>query len=67
MEKKFFIYFCLFFSIFSFHAPQGHIMYNLFFLRLLKGRIHEKPKGFSQSHSAKKVAQPLCVRAFRLL
>ena len=38
---------------------------ELFFL--LKGRIHEKPKGFSQSHSAKKVAQPLCVRAFRLL
>ena len=38
---------------------------NYFFL--LKGRTHEKPKGFSQSHSAKKVAQPLCVRAFRLL
>ena len=38
---------------------------ELFFL--LNGRIHEKPKGFSQSHSAKKAAQPLCVRAFRLL
>ncbi len=33
--KKYFIYFCLFFSIFSFYAPQGHKTYQVIFLRLL--------------------------------
>ena len=33
--KKFFKYFCLFFSIFSFYAPQGHKTYQVIFLRLL--------------------------------
>ena len=53
----------------SFHHKEnrehGDTRRIIFFL--LKGRQHEKPEGFSQSHSAKKVAQPLCVRAFRLL
>ena len=53
--------------IFSPQRKQRARRYTENYFFLLKGRIHEKPKGFSQSHSAKKVAQPLCVRAFRLL
>ena len=34
--KKIFIYFCLFFSIFSLHAPKGHKTYQVIILRLLK-------------------------------
>ena len=34
--KKIFIYFCLFFSIFSLHAPQGHETYQVIFFTITK-------------------------------